>query len=93
MNFGDAPFSYLMGHAHRNAADAIDQHSTEELLANFDALPFASVSDSEDEMEKGSATGLVIEDPSVHILHPPITSKGIFCHFVLVVDVIVMCVC
>ena len=65
-----------MGHAHRNAADSIDQHSTEELVANFKLLPFASGSDSEDEVDKGCDADEVIEDPAKHILHPPTLSKG-----------------
>lgn len=41
VNFGDRSFVYVEGHTHRDAADALDRQSTEEVVANFDALPFA----------------------------------------------------
>ncbi len=52
VNFGDRPFAYGAGHAHRDAADVLEGESTEEVVAHFDALPFAvgsGGSDSDDE--------------------------------------------
>ena len=83
-----------MGHAHRNAADSIDQQSTEEVLANFRALPFAAaISDSDEEVEKTCDTDVVIEDPATHILHAPAPTKGDGCLCVCVCVCVFMCVC
>ncbi|XP_064424272.1 probable E3 ubiquitin-protein ligase HECTD4 [Latimeria chalumnae] len=47
-NFGCRPFAYAEGQAHRNAADlCIDL--AEEISANFEALPFALASDSDND--------------------------------------------
>ncbi|XP_058850690.1 probable E3 ubiquitin-protein ligase HECTD4 isoform X1 [Acipenser ruthenus] len=58
-NFGCRPFAYAEGQAHRNAADlCIDL--AEEISANFEALPFAMASDSDD------AGASVASDPGSH---------------------------
>ena len=58
VNFGDRPFAYGEGHTHRNAADVQKGDSAEELVANFEVLPFAfGSSDSEGEEGKGQADG------------------------------------
>ncbi|MBN3276384.1 HECD4 ligase, partial [Polyodon spathula] len=58
-NFGCRPFAYVEGQAHRNAADlCIDL--AEEISANFEALPFAMASDSDD------AGASVASDPGSH---------------------------
>lgn len=47
-NFGCRPFAYAEGQAHRNAADlCVDL--AEEISANFEALPFAMASDSDND--------------------------------------------
>lgn len=47
-NFGGRPFAYAEGQAHRNAADlCVDL--AEEISANFEALPFAMASDSDND--------------------------------------------
>ncbi|XP_062874264.1 probable E3 ubiquitin-protein ligase HECTD4 isoform X2 [Trichomycterus rosablanca] len=46
-NFGCRTFAYAEGQAHRNAADLCVDLS-EEISANFEALPFAMASDSDD---------------------------------------------
>lgn len=47
-NFGSRPFAYAEGQAHRNAADlCVDL--AEEISANFEALPFAMASDSDND--------------------------------------------
>ncbi|KAJ3603715.1 hypothetical protein NHX12_028456 [Muraenolepis orangiensis] len=47
-NFGCRPFAYADGQAHRNAADlCVDL--AEEISANFEALPFAMASDSDND--------------------------------------------
>ncbi|XP_063042342.1 probable E3 ubiquitin-protein ligase HECTD4 isoform X2 [Engraulis encrasicolus] len=47
-NFGCRPFAYAEGQAHRNAADLCVDLS-EEISANFEALPFAMASDSDND--------------------------------------------
>uniref|UniRef100_A0AAY5EB62 HECT domain-containing protein n=1 Tax=Electrophorus electricus TaxID=8005 RepID=A0AAY5EB62_ELEEL len=47
-NFGCRPFAYAEGQAHRNAADLCIDLS-EEISANFEALPFAMASDSDND--------------------------------------------
>ncbi|KAI1901157.1 hypothetical protein AGOR_G00057300 [Albula goreensis] len=47
-NFGCRPFAYAEGQAHRNAADLCPDLA-EEISANFEALPFAMASDSDND--------------------------------------------
>ena len=65
VNFGDRLFAYAEGHAHRNAADVQEGDTVEELVANFDVLPFAlGLSDSEgdrEDGEEGGGSGVVME--------------------------------
>ena len=59
-NFGERQFAYVEGHAHRDAADIEEEGvSTEEMVANFEALPFALLpgSDSEGEGPAGGGSG------------------------------------
>ncbi|XP_069038398.1 probable E3 ubiquitin-protein ligase HECTD4 isoform X3 [Lepisosteus oculatus] len=59
-NFGCRPFAFAEGQAHRNAADmCIDL--AEEISANFEALPFAMASDSDND-----AGASVASDPGSH---------------------------
>ncbi|XP_053555727.1 probable E3 ubiquitin-protein ligase HECTD4 [Bombina bombina] len=59
-NFGSRQFSYAEGQAHRNAADlCIDL--AEEISANFEALPFAMASDSDND-----AGTSIASDPGTH---------------------------
>ena len=56
-NFGERQFAYVEGHAHRDAADIEEEEvSMEEMVANFEALPFAMLGGSDREGE-GSAGG------------------------------------
>lgn len=48
-NFGDRPFSYTEGHAHRDAADVPEGETLEERVALLKELPFYPW--EEDEME------------------------------------------
>ena len=58
VNFGDRPFAYGEGHAHRNAADVQKGDSAEELVALFEVLPFAlGMSDSEEDVTGGEGEG------------------------------------
>ncbi|XP_030623120.1 LOW QUALITY PROTEIN: probable E3 ubiquitin-protein ligase HECTD4 [Chanos chanos] len=59
-NFGSRPFAYAEGQAHRNAADLCVDLS-EEISANFEALPFAMASDSDND-----ACASVASDPGSH---------------------------
>ncbi|XP_062371736.1 probable E3 ubiquitin-protein ligase HECTD4 isoform X2 [Sardina pilchardus] len=59
-NFGCRPFAYAEGQAHRNAADLCVDLS-EEISANFEALPFAMASDSDND-----AGTSVASDPGSH---------------------------
>ncbi|XP_039627266.1 probable E3 ubiquitin-protein ligase HECTD4 [Polypterus senegalus] len=59
-NFGCRPFAYAEGQAHRNAADLCIDLS-EEISANFEALPFAMASDSDND-----AGASVASDPGSH---------------------------
>lgn len=89
MNFGGYPFLYGEGHAHREAADLVEQEgSCEEISALFAVLPFPLCdedSDAEDEQEKGEglqegAEGVVIElsqiGPPTRRLKPPMVTIG-----------------
>ncbi|XP_074868487.1 putative E3 ubiquitin-protein ligase HECTD4 isoform X2 [Carettochelys insculpta] len=59
-NFGSRQFAYAEGQAHRNAADlCIDL--AEEISANFEALPFAMASDSDNDAGTSTAS-----DPGTH---------------------------
>ncbi|XP_026715783.1 probable E3 ubiquitin-protein ligase HECTD4 [Athene cunicularia] len=59
-NFGSRQFAYAEGQAHRNAADlCIDL--AEEISANFEALPFAMASDSDND-----AGTSIASDPGTH---------------------------
>uniref|UniRef100_A0A7M4FB26 HECT domain E3 ubiquitin protein ligase 4 n=1 Tax=Crocodylus porosus TaxID=8502 RepID=A0A7M4FB26_CROPO len=59
-NFGSRLFAYAEGQAHRNAADlCIDL--AEEISANFEALPFAMASDSDND-----AGTSIASDPGTH---------------------------
>nr|XP_033812752.1 probable E3 ubiquitin-protein ligase HECTD4 isoform X2 [Geotrypetes seraphini] len=59
-NFGSRQFAYAEGQAHRNAADlCIDL--AEEISANFEALPFAMASDSDNDAGTSTAS-----DPGSH---------------------------
>ncbi|XP_038229205.1 probable E3 ubiquitin-protein ligase HECTD4 isoform X1 [Dermochelys coriacea] len=59
-NFGSRQFAYAEGQAHRNAADlCIDL--AEEISANFEALPFAMASDSDND-----AGTSITSDPGIH---------------------------
>ncbi|XP_058014322.1 probable E3 ubiquitin-protein ligase HECTD4 isoform X2 [Ahaetulla prasina] len=59
-NFGSHQFAYVEGQAHRNAADlCIDL--AEEISANFEVLPFAMASDSDNDAGTSSAS-----DPGPH---------------------------
>ena len=89
VNFGDRPFAYGEGHAHRNAADIQKGDSAEELAALFEVLPFAlGMSDSEEEevvseggeeREKGG-NGIVVElshtGPPAKKMKTPIATVG-----------------
>ena len=64
VNFGERPFAYAAGHAHREAADVQEEDdSMEELAANFAILPFAS-SDSEGEAAGATEPGTATEGSS-----------------------------
>lgn len=84
VNLGDRPFIYSEGSSHREAANIVEQgDSTEEVVANFDVLPFAiSTSDSEGETEKESKSGpvsvveLTQSGPPTRKLRPPIATVG-----------------
>ena len=56
VNFGDRPFVYGEGHAHRNAADVQKGDSAEEMAAAFMELPFSEET-SEGEEEEGKEGG------------------------------------
>lgn len=57
-NFGERPFAYVEGHAHRDAADIEEEGvSMEEMVANFEALPFAILPGSDSEGEGPGAVG------------------------------------
>ena len=57
-NFGDRPFAYVEGHADRDAADIEEEGvSMEEMVANFEALPFAVIPGSDSEGE-GASSGV-----------------------------------
>ncbi|KAG8145997.1 hypothetical protein E2320_012423 [Naja naja] len=59
-NFGSHQFAYVEGQAHRNAADlCVDL--AEEISANFEVLPFAMASDSDNDAGTSSAS-----DPGPH---------------------------
>ncbi|XP_060106352.1 probable E3 ubiquitin-protein ligase HECTD4 isoform X1 [Heteronotia binoei] len=59
-NFGSRQFAYAEGQAHRNAADlCVDL--AEEISANFEALPFAMASDSDNDAGTSTAS-----DPGTH---------------------------
>ena len=58
VNFGDRPFVYGEGHAHRNAADVQKGDSAEEMAAAFLELPFSEeTSEGEEEGEEGGGGG------------------------------------
>ncbi|XP_010602797.2 probable E3 ubiquitin-protein ligase HECTD4 [Fukomys damarensis] len=59
-NFGSCPFAYAEGQAHRNAADLCTDLA-EEISANFEALPFAMASDSDND-----AGTSIASDPGTH---------------------------
>nr|XP_023417792.1 probable E3 ubiquitin-protein ligase HECTD4 [Cavia porcellus] len=59
-NFGSHPFAYAEGQAHRNAADLCTDLA-EEISANFEALPFAMASDSDND-----AGTSIASDPGTH---------------------------
>ncbi|XP_053815226.1 probable E3 ubiquitin-protein ligase HECTD4 isoform X1 [Vidua chalybeata] len=59
-NFGSRPFAYAEGQAHRNAAD-LCLDLAEEISANFEALPFAMASDSDND-----AGTSIASDPGAH---------------------------
>nr|XP_060642062.1 probable E3 ubiquitin-protein ligase HECTD4 isoform X2 [Anolis sagrei ordinatus] len=59
-NFGSRQFAYAEGQAHRNAADlCVDL--AEEISANFEVLPFAMASDSDNDAGTSTAS-----DPGTH---------------------------
>lgn len=84
MNFGNRPFLYAEGSAHREAANILEEEdSTEEVVANFTVLPFAvGLSDSEEETDgeekKGerSVVELAQTGPPTRKLKPPIATVG-----------------
>ena len=87
VNFGDKPFLSAEGSAHREAANILEEgDSTEEVVANFGALPFAvGLSDSEGETEGGeekkgerSVMELAQTGPPTRKLKPPIATVGMF---------------
>ena len=58
VNFGDRPFVYGEGHAHRNAADVQKGDSAEEMAAAFMVLPFAEeISEGEEEKREEGGGG------------------------------------
>ena len=85
-NFGERPFAYVEGHAHRDAADIEEEEvSMEEMVANFEALPFAMLagSDSEGEgsggsgeQEAGSVVELAQTGPPTKKMKTPIATVG-----------------
>lgn len=86
-NFGERPFAYIEGHAHRDAADIEEEGvSMEEMVANFEALPFAMLagSDSEGEgiggSEQEAGGGSVVElaqtGPPTKKMKTPIATVG-----------------
>ncbi|XP_043924358.1 probable E3 ubiquitin-protein ligase HECTD4 isoform X2 [Protopterus annectens] len=54
-NFGSRPFAFAEGQAHRNAADLCIDLS-EEISANFEVLPFAMASDSDNDAGTSTAS-------------------------------------
>ncbi|XP_059510969.1 probable E3 ubiquitin-protein ligase HECTD4 isoform X1 [Stegostoma tigrinum] len=65
-NFGCRPFAYAEGQAHRNAADlCIDL--AEEISANFEALPFAMASDSDNDAGASVASDTASHGPPCRI--------------------------
>ena len=58
-NFGERPFAYVEDHAHRDAADIEEEVSMEEMVANFEALPFAMLGGSDSEGE-GSGQAMLL---------------------------------
>lgn len=85
MNFGSRPFAFGEGHAHREAADIVEQEeSCEEVAALFAVLPFTHVdSEPEESEEVGELErdeGVVMElsqtGPYTRRLKPPIVTIG-----------------
>ena len=93
-NFGERQFAYVEGHAHRDAADIEEEEvSMEEMVANFEALPFAMLggSDSEGEGsaggsgEQGETGGSVVElaqtGPPTKKMKAPIATVGKYINY------------
>lgn len=101
-NFGERAFSYVEGHAHRDAADIEEEGvSMEEMVANFEALPFAMMagSDSEGEgtggggeQETGSVVELAQTGPPTKKMKTPIATVG-KCMKVSSVQVLIILCC
>lgn len=91
VNFGDRPFVYGEGHAHRNAADIQKGDSAEELVALFEELPFNDLSEDEQTDDgganevagsgvEGESKGMVMElsqtGPLTKMMKSPIATVG-----------------
>lgn len=86
MNFGGRPFLYGEGHAHREAADLVEQEeSCEEVAALFAVLPFHDVDSESDRSQQDGGDmerdeGVVVElsqtGPYTRRLKPPIMTIG-----------------
>ncbi|XP_028827058.1 probable E3 ubiquitin-protein ligase HECTD4 isoform X2 [Denticeps clupeoides] len=69
-NFGCRPFAYAEGQVHRNAADLCVDLS-EEISANFEALPFAMASDSDNDAGASVASDSGSHGPPCRIAAVP----------------------
>ena len=76
-NFGDRPFVYSEGHAHRDAADVPEGESLEEIVALFKELPFHPYDDEEEEGEGGDVPPLpqpIEEGKPPEVKHEPLVT-------------------
>lgn len=76
-NFGNRPFAYAEGQAHRNAADlCVDL--AEEISANFEALPFAMASDSDNDAGASVASDSGSHGPPCRIAAVAVAQQRMF---------------
>ncbi|TNM90140.1 hypothetical protein fugu_004374 [Takifugu bimaculatus] len=83
-NFGGRPFAYAEGQAHRNAADlCVDL--AEEISANFEALPFAMASDSDNDAGASVTSDSGSHGPPCRIAAVAVTQQqynsDLSCHY------------
>uniref|UniRef100_A0A3B4BE60 HECT domain-containing protein n=1 Tax=Periophthalmus magnuspinnatus TaxID=409849 RepID=A0A3B4BE60_9GOBI len=83
-NFGSRPFAYAEGQAHRNAADlCVDL--AEEISANFEALPFAMASDSDNDAGASVTSDSGSHGPPCRIAAVAVTQQqynsDLSCHY------------